>query len=279
MMPTSAWREAEVRSRSCDVVLINTVRSLRSQLQVPMVVDFVDALSWNMRVRSRGQEPWPVWRYARLEARLLVDWERTVEGWAAASIVTSAGVAQALPNPDRHAVIPVPWVEALVDRDQGARDIDLIMTGDMRYPPNPQGALLLARDISPRRIQRPGTSCWIVGRHAARLDVQEIEVRETFQTSVRTSGARRSQLPLSLDAALPTRSWKRRPTARRWLRNHGPSTPMACGERALVTRRFARPALVSSTAPNSATRECGRRREQYATHDRETRCSLRTGAV
>ena len=179
MMPTSVWREAEVRSRSCDVVLINTVRSLRSQLQVPMVVDFVDALSWNMRVRSRGQEPWPVRRYARLEARLLVDWERTVEGWAAASIVTSAGVAQALPNPDRHAVIPVPWVEALVDRDQGARDIDLIMTGDMRYPPNRQGALLLAREILPRvRNQRPGTSCWIVGRHAARLDVQEIEVRE-----------------------------------------------------------------------------------------------------
>ena len=178
MMPSSAWRDARRRSDAFDVVLINTVRSLRGPLSRPMVVDYIDALSWNMRVRARGPEALPIRWVASLEARRLEDWERDVARWASGGIATTQEVAETLPIESKAAIIPVALQSDVVDTVDGPRDIDLILTGDMRYPPNREAAGLLAREIMPSiRRRLPSTSCWIVGRHARDLGLEGVELR------------------------------------------------------------------------------------------------------
>lgn len=170
MMPRRSWRVAERLARDADVVLVNTVRSARGPLPAPVVVDHVDALSLNMRRRAGGPEPLPVRLAARVEAGLLRRHEARVAAGAAAQVVTAREDAEQLPAP-RPAVVPVTW-DGLTPGEAapGERDIDVILTGNMAYPPNQDAARWLAEEIAPAlRRERPQTSIWVVGRDAARL--------------------------------------------------------------------------------------------------------------
>jgi hypothetical protein len=179
MMPRKAWREVKRVVPNVDVVVINTVRSLRGPLATPTVIDYVDALSWNMSVRAEGPERLPVRAFAGLEARRLKRWERRVASWAAGAIVTAPDFRELLPGTPPPVAIPVAWDHDVIDeRVKGVRDIDLIFTGDMRYPSNREGAISLSREILPRiRETLPRTSCWIVGRYAADLRLPGVVTR------------------------------------------------------------------------------------------------------
>lgn len=178
-MPDPAWRAATrvARSADIDVALAVTVRSLRGPLPVPLVTDFVNAISWDMRDRSRGPEGPHVRIAARFEAQRLAVWERRVAQWSSAGIAASAPVAAALPNPTQVHVIPVPWDEPIA-LSSDSRDIDVIFTGDMRYPPNREAALLLVTEIMPLvRKSRPRTTLWLVGRHAGDIEAEGVVTR------------------------------------------------------------------------------------------------------
>jgi hypothetical protein len=178
MMPSSAWRVARSRALSNDVVLVNTVRSLRGPFERPLVVDYIDALSWNMAVRARGPEALPIRGAAFWDAGRLRRWESKVARWATCGITTTKEVAETLPGQGNAAVIPVALQAEVVARVGNHRDIDVILTGDMRYPPNREAAGILAREIMPVvRGHLPGTTCWIVGRHAASVRLKGVEVR------------------------------------------------------------------------------------------------------
>jgi hypothetical protein len=172
------WRAAQDEARHHDVVVANTVRSVRGSLPAPMVVDYVDALSWNMATRATGPEPAVVRLFARFEAWRMRSWERRVASWASAAVATTAQAAAVLPGWPPPVVIPVPWDGELPELRHDERDIDVIFTGDMRYPPNREGAALLARVILPlMRAQRPDVQLWIVGRSASRLRLPDVVTR------------------------------------------------------------------------------------------------------
>jgi len=59
------------------------------------------------------------------------------------------------------------------------RDIDVILTGNMAYPPNRDAAQWLSDSIAPDLLaRRPETSIWVVGRRAEELELDNrIEVR------------------------------------------------------------------------------------------------------
>jgi O-antigen/teichoic acid export membrane protein len=178
MMSGPAWRAAQRLARGADVVLVNTSRSLHGGLDAPIVLDHVDALSHNMAERARGPEPFPVRLFALLESWRMASWERRLAGIVAAQLGSSRDVASLLPREPPVHVIPIGWAgEVFLEPSGNRRDIDVIFTGNMDYPPNRQGADWLQREILPRvRAVRPSTTCWIVGRAANRVAGTDVEV-------------------------------------------------------------------------------------------------------
>jgi len=176
MMPDAAWREAERVAAAADVVLVCTARSMRGPLPVPVVLDHVDALSLNMRRRAGGVEPLPVRLAAALEARAMRRWERRIASWATAQTVTSAEDAAELPASPPMALVPAGFDgEVFAEPPGHVRDLDLVFTGNMAYPPNRDAAEWLDREVMPRvRARLPGVRAAIVGRNATGLRLTEM---------------------------------------------------------------------------------------------------------
>jgi len=176
MMPDASWREAERLAGGADVVLVCTARSMRGPLPVPVVLDHVDALSLNMRRRAAGVEAPPVRLAAAVEARLMRRWERRIASWATAQTVTSAEDAAELPARPPMALVPAGFDgEVFAEPPGHVRDLDLIFTGNMAYPPNRDAAEWLDREVMPRvRARLPGVRAAIVGRNASRLRLTEM---------------------------------------------------------------------------------------------------------
>ena len=180
MTPGRSWQAVRRRAAECDVVLAITVRSLRGPLPAPLVLDHVDALSVNMRRRASGPERAPIRWAARMEAVLLGRWERRLSQQAAAQIAISSLDARLLPSPPEVRIVPNCIDVPLEPRgSDGERDIDLIFTGNMAYPPNADAARWLSDAIAPALwARRPETSVWVVGRDAGRLALDpRLEVR------------------------------------------------------------------------------------------------------
>ena len=177
MMPGGTWRRAIERARDADVVLVNTARSVRGPLPAPVVLDHVDALSLNLRLRAGGPEGLPKRAAARVEAALMRRWERRAAGWSASQMVSSADDAASLPPQPPCHVIPVGWDGAHAAEAPDARDLDVVLSGNMRYPPNRDAAEWFDAEVLPaiRRL-RPDTSALVVGRDASSLRLSGVEV-------------------------------------------------------------------------------------------------------
>jgi glycosyltransferase involved in cell wall biosynthesis len=140
-------------------------------------VDHVDALSLNMQRRAHGPEAAQRRAAARAEAALLRRWEQQVAGWCAAQVVSAADDAASLPAQPPCHVIPVGWDGEHAPEDPGGRDLDVVLSGNMRYPPNRDAAEWFAAEVLPaiRRL-RPGTSALVVGRDAGSLRLSGVEI-------------------------------------------------------------------------------------------------------
>lgn len=169
MMPAAASREVAAVAARADVVIAITIRCLRGRLPAPTVLDHIDPLSLNMRERARLERRAPLRAAALVEAWLLSRHERRAARWVAAQTVVSALDAAALPDRPRPVVLPlVLELEPSARNNADDRDIDVIMTGDMRYPPNRDGAEWLAAEIVPALRRRTGDVRVVVAGRAAR---------------------------------------------------------------------------------------------------------------
>lgn len=178
MMPRAAWRAALRAMADVDVVLAMTTRSLRGPVSRPLVLDHVDALSLNMQRRSRGDESLLIRAFARSEAARFRAWERRCAQWSTAALATAAEDAAALPPRPAVEVIPVGLDRAdpawVTSQD---RPIDVVLTGNMRYPPNRRAALMLDREILPALRAGPSDVRVVVaGRGADGLRLRHAEV-------------------------------------------------------------------------------------------------------
>ncbi|MGI8802552.1 MAG: glycosyltransferase [Solirubrobacteraceae bacterium] len=174
-MPHGAWARASAAAADADVVVAITVRAVRGPLATPLIVDHVDALSQNWALRAAGSECLTRRLVARVEAARLPRWERRVAGWAVAQLAVSQQEAAALPGAP--AVLVVPHVVAFEIPVETARDIDVVFTGNMGYPPNREAALWLDREILPAlHALRASARVVVAGRGADRLPLRDAEV-------------------------------------------------------------------------------------------------------
>jgi glycosyltransferase involved in cell wall biosynthesis len=139
-----------------------------------VVLDHVDPLSLTWAQRARGPEGILRRRVAGLEADRLRRWERTAASWSAAQLILTDRDADALPQSAPVHVVPhVVVPPSLPARD---RDIDVVFTGNMGYPPNRTAAMWLDREIAPELWRlRPGARIVVAGRDAHRLRLRRIE--------------------------------------------------------------------------------------------------------
>ena len=184
MTPGRVTRAAIRAAGEHDVVIASTIRCLPGPLPAATVLDHIDALSVNMRQRARLERRFALRLAARLEARLLAAHEARAARWVAAQMVISSADAHGLPQRPPPAVVPIalPDGGARFDGagrniDGAGRDIDVIVTGNMRYPPNRDAAEWLASEIAPRlRRRRRGVRVVVAGRSAGELSLSEVEV-------------------------------------------------------------------------------------------------------
>ncbi len=154
-----------------DAVIVCTIRCLPRALPTPTVLDHVDALSTNMRQRATLERRWPLRAGALLEARLLARHERRAAHWVQAQTAVSPIDAAALPDFPPTVVIPHVLDEVLPSAAAVDRDIDVILTGDMRYPPNREAADWLAEEIVPHLRRLRGKVRVVVAGRAADTQV------------------------------------------------------------------------------------------------------------
>lgn len=159
-------------ARSHDLVLFVTSRAV-VPVAAPAAVDHVDCLSLNAARRATSYRSALLRALWREEARRLRRWERRVAGEVAAQLVTSPADAASLPAHPPLTVVPngVRLARTAAASSLGGRDIDVLLTGNMAYPPNRDAAGWLGEEIVPRlqaEAKRP-LRVVVAGRAASRL--------------------------------------------------------------------------------------------------------------
>ncbi|HWF56163.1 MAG TPA: glycosyltransferase family 4 protein [Solirubrobacteraceae bacterium] len=206
MTPPRMRRLSAPVAATADVAIASTIRCLPEPLPAPTLLDHIDALSVNMRQRARLERRWPLRLGAALEGLLLLRHERRGARWCCAQAVVSPIDAREL-APD-----PTPVVMPLVQDPPSApptakRDIDVILTGNMAYPPNRDAAEWLAGEIAPRvRRRRPGARIMIAGRSASALSLAGVEVAgDVDDLAALLLRARVAVVPLRRGTGTPTK--------------------------------------------------------------------------
>ena len=165
-----------VRERPPDVVLAYCSGMARFALQpplsgIPLVVDLVDVDSQKWAALSQSSR-WPMrWIYGR-ETRCLAEFERTMAGAAAATVVVNDrefGALRAVAPGARIAVVPNGVdLRPLIPRSAPAERPCVIFCGVMNYTPNVDGALWFCQNVWPAvRAQRPDAQLLVVGSNPA----------------------------------------------------------------------------------------------------------------
>lgn len=166
MMPPRWFRRVVQMANDHDVVLAVTIRCLPAPLPVPTVIDHVDALSWNIRQRGELERRLVLRLGAHVEAWLLKRHEQRVARWVSSQAVVSPLDAAELPQSPSPIVMPLA-LELPEWETPTLRDIDIIFTGDMRYPPNRDAAEWVSYALTPElRLRRPTAHIVLAGRGA-----------------------------------------------------------------------------------------------------------------
>lgn len=153
-----------LRDESFDLIHVQLARAMPlipADVDIPVFVDLVDALSLNMRRRA-AHDRWPMSWAAELDARRLEAYEREVCLAADLATVVSAADRAALGDPAKVEinangvdVVDFPFVRdgRVVDR--------LVFTGNLGYFPNVEAVQWCAQHVLPR-IWKVRPACELV---------------------------------------------------------------------------------------------------------------------
>jgi glycosyltransferase involved in cell wall biosynthesis len=211
MSPRRLRHAVRCAAATSDAVLASTVRVVTEPLAAPLIVDHIDALSVNMRERAKLENHLPFRFAARIEARLLARHERRVASWATAQITVSDTDAGELPRSPRPVVVPHTVAQTVYASEMSSqtppRDIDVIFTGNMDYPPNRDAARWLVDAIVPELRQlRPDVRVMVAGRFADRLSLAGVELASDVpDMSALLRRARIAIVPLRSGTGVPNK--------------------------------------------------------------------------
>ena len=165
--PRTLRRAVAALAPAHDMVVFVTTRAYVPSLDAPSVIDHIDALSLNASNRAAARRLGVMRAAWAVEAKRMARFEKAVAAGTRAQVVCSPVDAHHLPAEPPLVVIQPPLeMNGGPHPAGGTRDIDLIFTGNMRYPPNARAAARLTQEIAPLVSARRATRTLVVGRDA-----------------------------------------------------------------------------------------------------------------
>lgn len=145
------------------------VAELVKELEIPVILDLVDAISLNyQRAVETARGPWRMLYHLEKDRLLRYEVEavnRFPCSWVVSEVDRQHLLAHGA-DPDRLATVPVGVQEHVVRRAayQGPEENAVVFLGKMSYHPNRDAALFFAREIFPRlREAVPDLTFYVVG--------------------------------------------------------------------------------------------------------------------
>jgi sugar transferase (PEP-CTERM/EpsH1 system associated) len=132
----------------------------------PKTLDYMDALSAGLTRRAKGA-PWYSVLFVKEEARRLTAYEHLIFDYFEHHTIISEQDRKLIYHSLRNRINVVPnGIDAqyFSRKENGAREFEIVFTGNMSYPPNVEGARRLALFILPRvRLKYPNARLLIAG--------------------------------------------------------------------------------------------------------------------
>lgn len=155
------------REESFDLIHVQLARmapSVSEIEEVPKVLDFIDALSLNMRRRSQ-RERWPLRWAFRLEAERMGRYEEQLVSLFDEQVVSSPADKSAIGEYETLHVIPNGVnIEDFPYSEYGREDKVIVFSGRMGYFPNAEAAVYFATRVFPLiRREEPKARFVVVG--------------------------------------------------------------------------------------------------------------------
>ncbi len=145
--------------------LIRTAEYTKNIHHVPKVIDYMDALSMGIKRRIELQPLYKKWLF-KSEARRLVKYEREIFDYFEHATIISEQDKKLIQHPDaRHiACIPNGIDESFFNYPSQQKDVELVFTGNLSYPPNIEASKYLVEQLLP---SFPGCKLLISGSSPA----------------------------------------------------------------------------------------------------------------
>lgn len=172
-----------------DVIHVQLARALPlvpEDVRVPVFVDFVDALSLNMRRRA-ARDRWPFSWMSGIDARRLYAYEQDACARVSGASVVSIADRRAMGDPARLGINGNGVDVADFPIAHGVRDSQgLVFTGNLGYFPNVEAIDWFARDVLPRIWQRRAACTLTIAgaRPPARVRALQADPRITVAADV-----------------------------------------------------------------------------------------------
>ena len=162
--------EAWVKEIQPDVIYCQLVRMatyVQHMHHIPKVIDYMDALSAGIARQLRLAPRLMRWLY-RIEYRRLKGFESTVFDYFDGKTIISSADRKLIQHAENQIIDVVPngIDTAFFNRDgfreNGKKDLVLLFSGNMSYPPNVDAAKQLVQEVLPL-VQTPGVRVMIAG--------------------------------------------------------------------------------------------------------------------
>lgn len=137
---------------------------------IPKILDFIDALSMNMRFRANVQR-WPLKLIFQLESKRMSRYEQELVLSFDQQIISSPADREVIgPYESLHIVPNGVNIEDFPYNEDGREDKVIVFTGRMGYFPNAEAAVYFATQVFPKILQEePNARFLIVGDDPPRM--------------------------------------------------------------------------------------------------------------
>lgn len=130
--------------------LIRTTEYTKNFHEIPKVLDYMDALSMGIKRRIDLQPFYKKWIF-QIEANRLVTYEREIFDYFEFKTIISEQDRKLIQHPEAKNILCVPngISQHFFEYPEINKDVDLVFTGNMSYPPNIEASKFIVQQILP----------------------------------------------------------------------------------------------------------------------------------
>ena len=131
--------------------LVRTSEYTKNIHRIPKVIDYMDTLSMGIKRRIDLQPTYKKWLF-KMEAKRLAKYEREIFDYYEHKTIISEQDKKLIQHPEGKNIVCIPngIDESFFNFTPIQKDVELVFTGNMSYPPNIEASKYLSEHILPR---------------------------------------------------------------------------------------------------------------------------------